>query len=175
MTTTPTVLIIEDDPVFRRVLSFTVAKMGLAVETATDGLFGYERLMQGGIDFMVTDHQMPRCGGVELLQRIKDTAGYTRPPAILCTAKGLELDSELLRREFGLVTIMHKPFSPRKLSELILEYLGDSRLGEPSGDPTPENNPAGDSSNGSDASPIAPLPTPPNSNTSYPPQSCGDG
>ncbi len=130
MPSIPTVLIIEDDPVFRRVLSFTVAKSGLAVETANDGQFGYERLMQGGIDFIVTDHQMPRCGGVELLTRLKELAGYKRPPAILCTAKGLELDSESLRRDFDIVTVMHKPFSPKKLSELILGYLGDKETSE---------------------------------------------
>ena len=55
MPTQPTVLIIEDDPVFRRVISFTVAKNGLAVETANDGESGYARLVQGGIDFIVTD------------------------------------------------------------------------------------------------------------------------
>lgn len=126
MSTTPTVLIIEDDPVFRRVLSFTVAKSGLSVETANDGEEGFERLARGGIDFIVTDFQMPRCGGIELLTRLDELPDYTRPPAILCTAKGLELDSEQLRRDFRLACIMHKPFSPRKLSEVILQHLEKS-------------------------------------------------
>lgn len=123
MPTAGTVLIIEDDPVFRRVLSFTVSKSGLSVETANDGVAGFERLMQGGIDFIVTDYQMPGCGGVELLQRLDAVADYERPDTILCTAKGLELDTEQLRREFQLVAIMHKPFSPRKLSDLLAEHL----------------------------------------------------
>ena len=127
MPTIPTVLIIEDDPVFRRVLSFTVAKSGLAVETAVDGEAGFERLIQGGIDFIVTDYQMPGCGGVELLRRLDALPNYRRPPAILCTAKGLELDSEQLRRDFRLACIMHKPFTPRKLSEVILEHIPESR------------------------------------------------
>lgn len=123
MSSPPCVLIIEDDPVFRRVLGFTVAKSGLAIETANDGEAGFQRLVQGGVDFFVTDHQMPRCGGVELLERLGQLEGFTRPPAILCTAKGLELDTEQLRKDFGLVGILHKPFSPRKLSELILSHL----------------------------------------------------
>ncbi|MCA9139591.1 MAG: response regulator [Planctomycetales bacterium] len=134
MSRTPSVLIIEDDPVFRRVLSFTVAKSGLAVETANDGEAGYERLTQGGIDFFVTDHQMPRCGGVELLERLNQLPDFTRPPAILCTAKGLELDTEQIRKDFQLVGILHKPFSPRKLSELILSHLeqqSDAASSEP--------------------------------------------
>ena len=132
MPTQPTVLIIEDDPVFRRVISFTVAKNGLAVETANDGESGYARLVQGGIDFIVTDFQMPGYGGVELLRRLDELKDYTRPAAILCTAKGLELDSEKLRKDFRLTEIMHKPFSPRKLSELIVRHLEDvGRLAPP--------------------------------------------
>lgn len=123
MQSTPTVLIIEDDPVFRRVLSFTVAKSGLSVKTANDGDQGFEILMNGGIDFIVTDYQMPGCGGVDLLRRLEEVKGYVRPGAILCTAKGLELDGEKLRREFRLTAIMHKPFSPRKLSSMLLECL----------------------------------------------------
>ncbi|WP_145387435.1 response regulator [Stieleria neptunia] len=173
MPTTPTVLIIEDDPVFRRVLSFTVAKSGLAVETCNDGESGYQRLLQGGIDFIVTDFQMPGCGGVELLQRLDALADYQRPPAILCTAKGLELDSEKLRVEFRLACIMHKPFSPRKLSEVILRHLEqdggtDCRDGvraEPEFPTLP---------------PLSPLPAllgqsvPPGQAVSQPPQGCGD-
>lgn len=124
MSSTPTILIVEDDPVFRRVMSFTVAKTGFVVETANHGQLGYERLLQGGIDFLVTDLQMPICSGLELLERLGDVPGYERPSTILCTAKGMELDTEQLIKRWGLVTVMHKPFSPRKLSAVIEEYLG---------------------------------------------------
>ena len=168
MSTTPTVLIIEDDPVFRRVLSFTVAKSGLAVETCNDGDSGYQRLLKGGIDFIVTDFQMPGCGGVELLQRLDELADYERPPAILCTAKGLELDSEKLRLDFRLACIMHKPFSPRKLSEVIVQHLeqeGYMNVSALNGvEPRFPTLPPLDLS----------LGVPPGQGVSRPPQGCGD-
>lgn len=117
-----TILIVEDDAVFRRVLSFTVGKTGLNVETASNGELGYQRLKQGGIDFLVTDLQMPICTGVELLTRLQDE-GFDRPPTILCTAKGLELDTEMLKNKFSLTAILHKPFSPRNLSELVVSSM----------------------------------------------------
>ncbi len=119
MSNTPTILIIEDDPVFRRVLHFTVAKSGFNSETACNGEEGFQRLMQGGIDFMVTDLQMPICSGLELLQRLESIENFQRPRTILCTAKGLELDTEELRKRYDLIGIVHKPFSPRKLVDLI--------------------------------------------------------
>ena len=123
MPTTPTVLIVEDDPVFRRVMSFTVASFDLRVESAADGQQGFDRLVQGGIDFLVTDLQMPVCTGLQLIELLDDCDAVQRPPTILCTAKGLELDTASLIRSKDLVAIMHKPFSPRKLGELVLQQL----------------------------------------------------
>ena len=119
-----TVLIVEDDPVFRRVLSFSIAKTGLKVETANHGAAGYDRLMKGGIDFLVTDQQMPLCSGIELLERLEKVEGFVCPPTVLCTAKGLELDHAKLTKRFNLLAVMHKPFSPRKLTEVIVTQMG---------------------------------------------------
>jgi len=132
MTHIPTVLIVEDDPVFRRVLSFTVSDFGLRVETAAHGQLGFERLVQGGIDFLVTDLQMPICTGLRLIEMLDESDLVERPPTILCTAKGLELDTVDLMRRKQLVAIVHKPFSPRKLGDLILQELQLPALAVPS-------------------------------------------
>lgn len=121
-----TVLIAEDDPVFRRVMSFSIARSGLTVESVGDGEAAYQRLCRGGIQFLVTDHQMPICSGLELLERLEANSEIVFPPAILCTAKGLELDSQALESRFHLAAVIHKPFSPRKLTELILQHTGES-------------------------------------------------
>ena len=126
MSGTPTILIVEDDPVFRRVLSFTVARSGFQVETANHGEEGYQRLIKGGIDFLVTDLQMPIWSGIDLLEQLDNTPNYTRPQTILCTAKGLELDSDSLIQRFRLAEIMHKPFSPRKLTAAIERHCGST-------------------------------------------------
>ena len=126
MTTQPTtVLIAEDDPVFRRVMSFSISRNGLTVEAVCNGAEAYERLAQGGIDFMIIDHQMPLCSGLQLLEKLQSDPAICQPPTILCTAKGLELDSHGIQSRFNLVAVMHKPFSPRKLSDLISQYIGD--------------------------------------------------
>ena len=129
-----TVLIAEDDPVFRRVMGFSIARSGLTVESVGDGQAAYERLCQGGIQFLVTDHQMPICSGLELLDKLAANPSVTCPPTILCTAKGLELDSRGLESRYNLISVMHKPFSPRKLCDLILRHVGmPGRMEAPSG------------------------------------------
>ena len=154
-----TILIVEDDPVFRRVINFTVARSGFAVETASDGQAAYERICRGGIDFLVTDHQMPICSGLELLEKLEANLSIVRPPTILCTAKGLELDSQGLQARFGLAAVMHKPFSPRKLSELIEQFIGS----EPDPPPRTESGESTESCGRPEVhGPAPPLSSPPN-------------
>ena len=120
-----TVLIAEDDPVFRRVLGVAISKHGLKIESVGDGHAAYQRIQQGGIDFLVLDHQMPLCSGIELLEQLsaRGEGECGIPPTILCTAKSLELDRSELIERFKLIEILHKPFSPKRLGDLILQNL----------------------------------------------------
>ncbi|MBB3209719.1 CheY-like chemotaxis protein [Rhodopirellula rubra] len=118
----PSILVAEDDPVFRRLMHFTIEQAGYRVFTAPDGEQAWQRLQEGDIDLLVTDHQMPRCSGIELLHRVRDAASEGQPlisTAVLCTAKGFELDCSQLQDEFGLLAVMGKPFSPKQLTRLI--------------------------------------------------------
>lgn len=123
-------LIAEDEPVFRRVIRFTLERKGLEVEAVGNGQLALARLREQEFDFVVTDHQMPCLTGIELVHHIRFTLGLQTLPVILCTAKGLELDSEYLREQYGLIAVLHKPFSPQHLAGLILEQqrLGQQRL-----------------------------------------------
>jgi CheY-like chemotaxis protein len=120
-----TVLIAEDDPVFRRVLVAAVAQLGVQIETVGNGNEAYERIHRGGVDFLVLDHQMPLCSGIELLERmVSETSNEVRmPPTVLCTAKGFEIDGPALSKRFNLVGILHKPFSATQLGQLISQNL----------------------------------------------------
>jgi len=119
------VLIAEDDPVFRRVLAAAISRIGVDTETVSNGDEAYERVQRGGVDFLVLDYQMPICSGIEFLERMATGKQnkHDLPPTILCTAKGFEIDGPALSERFGLVAILHKPFSATQLGTLISENL----------------------------------------------------
>ncbi len=119
------VLIAEDDPVFRRVLAAAISRIGVDTETVSNGNEAYERIQRGGVDFLVLDYQMPICSGIEFLERMATGKQnkHDLPPTILCTAKGFEIDGPALSERFGLVAILHKPFSATQLGTLISENL----------------------------------------------------
>lgn len=111
------ILVAEDDPVFRHVIAFTLQQSGFGVDAVGDGQKAMSLLSSGTYDLMITDHQMPLCSGLELIEQIRGQDAYANLPIILCTARGMELDKEGLRLRYNLSEIMHKPFSPRMLAD----------------------------------------------------------
>lgn len=119
----PTVLVAEDDPVFRRVIEFSIASAGFGCETASNGANAFARVERGDIDFLVTDHQMPICNGLELIQRLRAQPNHPSLPIVLCTAKGYELDTTELVAKYALLAVIRKPFSPKHLIQIIAKQL----------------------------------------------------
>ncbi|MEM6363504.1 MAG: response regulator [Planctomycetota bacterium] len=119
------ILIAEDDPVFRHLLQFTLTRAGHQVIVAQDGEMAYRRWLDGDINVVVTDHQMPRCTGLELIDRMEAHLNNLdeMPAVIFCTAKGLELDRQSLFSKSHVRDVIAKPFSPRQLTRRIDEVL----------------------------------------------------
>lgn len=114
------ILIAEDDAVFRRVIEFTLSRAGFTVTAARNGMEALQYIQQQPFDCLVTDQQMPQLSGIELINNIRSSNSQQQNvPIILCTAKGLELDSEFLTDHYDLAAVLHKPFSPRHLAELL--------------------------------------------------------
>ena len=125
-----TVLVAEDDPVFRRVITFSVEAAGFRCQPASNGLEAQAILAEGGIDLLVTDHQMPLCSGLELIQHVRQVAGLISLPIILCTAKGFELNASELSTTYQLLAVMRKPFSPRQMMGIVTAHLQENSGGD---------------------------------------------
>ena len=80
------VLVVDDEENQRTGLAGMIALWGYAVETATDGQDALEKLATFRAHVIVTDLNMPRMTGQELLQRLKDQGNA--PVAIVQTAFG---------------------------------------------------------------------------------------
>ncbi|MBY5990762.1 response regulator [Ferrimonas balearica] len=68
------VLVVEDDPVFRQLVSDYCAQLGLEVHTANDGQEGVEQFHEQQPDLVLVDLCMPRMGGLDLLKVISRMA-----------------------------------------------------------------------------------------------------
>ncbi|MBF0387244.1 MAG: response regulator [Candidatus Omnitrophica bacterium] len=80
------VLVCDDAFSTRELVKNLVESAGYTVETAVDGLDGWERLARNKYDLVVSDVEMPRMSGFELCEQIKKSPEHSEIPVVLCTA-----------------------------------------------------------------------------------------
>jgi two-component system phosphate regulon response regulator PhoB len=125
------ILIVEDEPEIRELLSFTLSREGydvLEAETAEEALLKMDSRMP---DLAVVDWMLPGMDGVELARRVRRDEVGSDLPIIMLTARGDEPD-KLKSFASGVDDYITKPFSPRELLARVKALLRRSGA--------PENN-----------------------------------
>ena len=108
-----TVLVVDDEPSARALVSSLLAKRGYRVVEAEDGLAALERLASNpDVDLVVADLNMPRMDGLELVWALRDHDRTAALPVIVVTGEPDEiLETQLL--EEGADDYIRKPLDPR--------------------------------------------------------------
>ena len=113
------ILIAEDNLVMAHVLQFNLERAGFEVHAAADGVLALEAAMEDSYDFVITDYQMPRMNGEELVRQLRSCPDYRDTPIVMCSAKGYEIDTAQLEQELSIAEVVYKPFSPVQIVDLI--------------------------------------------------------
>ena len=126
------ILIVDDDPGIRDVVSEFLGRHGFEVETAADGKAMDEVLIRGGVDLVVLDVMMPGEDGLAICRRLSAQPGG--PAIIMMSAMGEETD-RIVGLELGADDYVPKPCNPRELLARIKAVL--RRRNEPRGGDQP--------------------------------------
>jgi len=122
------VLLCDDEVHIIRAAEFKLARAGFEVECVSDGQFGWEAIERKTPDMLITDCQMPRLSGLQLIERVRSNPATKDLPVMMLTAKGFELSPEEMARQWNVLEIIAKPFSPRDLLRRVEEILTPERL-----------------------------------------------
>src|ERR1700760_2101957 len=118
-----TILVVDDDPVQRRLLETAISRSGMTVVTAPGGQPALD-LINGPrgdqIPLMLLDLVMPDMGGVEVLNKLRVTNADL--PVIVLTAKG-GIDSAVEAMRAGANDFLVKPASPERIAVSIRNQL----------------------------------------------------
>lgn len=91
MTTTKTVLVVEDEPAVALALTDALTKEGFTVESAKDGEDGLSQALSLHPDIVVTDLKMPVMTGLEMIEKLRaDDWGKSAKVLILSNLSDLE-------------------------------------------------------------------------------------
>jgi signal transduction histidine kinase/CheY-like chemotaxis protein len=116
------VLVVDDEHDITDVLSEILARQGLEVAVARDGMEALLRLEERPCDLVVTDLRMPGMDGAGLLARIAELPAVARPAVIVLT--GDVLSWSRARPAFDPPpVVIEKPFDPTALAQAVREAL----------------------------------------------------
>ncbi|MFO1412445.1 MAG: PAS domain-containing protein [Burkholderiales bacterium] len=114
------VLVAEDEPINREVVSFLLAEAGLAVETVEDGEQAVARACAQAYDLILMDVQMPRLDGLAAVRRIRPQRPGT--PIVALTANAFAED-RVRCLAAGMDDYLAKPVEPGTLFAMLLRWL----------------------------------------------------
>jgi len=117
------ILIAEDDDIIRQIISHILADEGYAVNAAADGEQAWEALRQDPYDLLVTDNEMPRLTGINLIERIRK-AGMSLPVIVVSSAFPVDRVGDY--PQLQITAAIPKPFSRLKFLDTVKSALSSN-------------------------------------------------
>ena len=118
-TAPPRILMVDDDPGIRDVVSDFLGKHGYFVETAGDSREMEQVLEKGPVDLIVLDVMLPGEDGLAICRRLTTS---NAPPIIMLSAMGEDTD-RIVGLELGADDYLSKPCNPRELLARVRAVL----------------------------------------------------
>ncbi len=125
-------LVVDDSATVREVERQLLVRMGFVVETAVDGVDGWNTLREGQFDLIVSDIDMPRMNGIEFVRTLRGDARFTRIPVIVVSYKDRE-DDRIAGLEAGATAYLTKgAFQDSTFADTVrdlVDLTGSARRG----------------------------------------------
>jgi two-component system, sensor histidine kinase and response regulator len=135
------ILLAEDNPVNIELAQEYLTRLGCRVTIAQNGRQAIDRFMDGPVDLILMDVQMPELDGIEATRQIRDIEarkGTGRIPIIAATAHAFQEDREKCILA-GMDDFLSKPYTGKDITPLLDRWLEPARTAT-NGSPGSENN-----------------------------------
>ena len=123
MDTSIKVLVADDFATMRRIVKGVLKQLGFQnIVEAEDGSKALEALKKEEVGLIISDWNMPKMTGLDLLKAVRSDDGLKSIPFIMVTAEGLK-ENVLEAVKAGVTNYVVKPFTPEGFSEKIQAAL----------------------------------------------------
>lgn len=117
-----TILTVDDSATIRQMLSLTLKDAGYAVVEAVDGVDALDKLAQQPVHMVITDLNMPKLDGIELIREIRKLPEHRFIPIIMLTTESQESKKQE-GKSAGASGWIVKPFKPQQLLSVVRMVL----------------------------------------------------
>ncbi len=119
------VLVVDDSAAIRKILTRVLRQTGMAIQTiheAGDGQEALALMAQHRIDLVLSDINMPKMDGLQLLASLKASPQWQNIPVVMITTEGGETKvAEAVR--LGAAGYVRKPFTADQIKEKLMGIL----------------------------------------------------
>lgn len=115
----PVILLVEDDPFIRKLVSYLLKQNGFQVRIAETGEEALHVVGQERVDLILMDLMLPGMDGYKVCHHLKADPDTKDIPIVILSAKSQEEQ----RDRAGAAAYIAKPFDPKELVERIWEIL----------------------------------------------------
>ena len=123
MDTSIKVLIVDDFATMRRILKNILKQLGFKnLVEADDGTTAWEVLEGQGIDLIISDWNMPKMTGLELLKKVRESDKFKTVPFLMVTAEA-QKQNVIEAVQAGVSNYVVKPFTAEAISEKLEKIL----------------------------------------------------
>ena len=113
----------DDSASIRQMVSFTLKEAGYQVVEAADGQEAIDKLLAQPIHMLVTDLNMPKMDGIELIRQVRSESRYRFMPIIMLTTES-QTAKKQEGKAAGATGWIVKPFKPEQLLAVVRKVLG---------------------------------------------------
>lgn len=112
------IMTIDDSKTMRDMLMLTLADAGFDVIQAVDGQEGVDMLENEKVDVIITDINMPRMDGYEVVRQLRLRPEHQKTPILVLTTES-EIEKKKMGKDVGATGWLVKPFDPDRLVETV--------------------------------------------------------
>ena len=112
------ILTVDDSASMRMLLKTSLTAQGYRIEGANDGEHGLERMHEVKPDLLITDINMPKMDGFELIEAVRKTAEFKGTPILVLSTEFSD-EKKTRAREAGATGWITKPFDADRLGAAI--------------------------------------------------------
>ncbi|MES2662706.1 MAG: response regulator [Pseudomonadota bacterium] len=116
------ILSVDDSVSMRQMIEFTLTSAGFDVTSAVDGEDGLLKASEGSFDLIISDVNMPRMDGIQMIKALRSQKNYQFTPILMLTTESGG-DKKQEGKDAGATGWIIKPFDPDKLLNVIKKVL----------------------------------------------------
>ncbi len=117
------VLVVDDFATMRRILKNILKQLGFKnIVEADDGTTAWELLETQSVDLIISDWNMPKMTGLDLLKKVRASSDYAKMPFLMVTAEA-QKENVIQAVQAGVSNYVVKPFTAEGIYDKLSKIL----------------------------------------------------